>query len=134
MVLMLSARVPTFVTYSLVKLLNPPFAGLVKSKSASGNAGGRGRLGSMMQRLSAMLPSLRVSLAAGLACVICFVAGYLLAGWWSDAHGTTPLEQICDHVNSLEEEFPEQQDEEVRHQFKALVEQCRSALDKEEGN
>jgi hypothetical protein len=44
------------------------------------------------------------------------------------------LEQICDHVNSLEEEFPEQQDEEVRHQFKALVEQCRSALDKEEGN
>jgi hypothetical protein len=53
---------------------------------------------------------------------------------WSDAHDTTPLEQICDHVNSLEEEFPEQQDEEVRHQFKALVEQCRSALDKEEGN
>jgi hypothetical protein len=105
MVLMLSARVPTFVTYSLVKLLNPPFAGLVKSKSASGNAGGRGRLGSMMQRLSAMLPPLRVSLAAGLACVICFVAGYLLAGWWSDAHDTTPL-----------------------------VEQCRSALDKEEGN
>ena len=77
-----------------------------------------------------MLPPLRVSLAAGLACVICFVAGYLLAGWWSDAHDTTPLEQICDHVNSLEEEFPEQQDEEVRHQFKALVEQCRSALDR----
>ena len=60
----------------------------------------------MMQRLSALLPSLRVSLAAGLACVISFVAGYLLAGWWSDAHDTTPLEQICDHVNSLEEEFP----------------------------
>jgi len=34
-----------------------------------------------MQRLSRLLPSLRVShLVAGLACVICFVAGYLLAG------------------------------------------------------
>ena len=33
MVLMLLARVLTFVTYSLVKLLNPPFAGLVKSKA-----------------------------------------------------------------------------------------------------
>jgi hypothetical protein len=32
MVLMLSARVPTFVTYSLVKLLNPPFAGLVQEQ------------------------------------------------------------------------------------------------------
>jgi hypothetical protein len=36
-----------------------------------------------MQGLSWLLPSLRVSyLVAGLACVICFVAGYLLAGWW----------------------------------------------------
>ena len=87
--------------------------------------------------LSGLLPSLRVSLVAGLACVISFVAGYLLAGGWSDADDATPLEQICvrvDQVNSLEEELPEQQDEEVRHQFKALVEQCRSALDKEEGN
>ena len=59
-----------------------------------------------MQGLSRLLPSLRVShLVAGLACVICFVAGYLLAGSWSDANDTTPLEQICarvDHVKSLE--------------------------------
>jgi hypothetical protein len=108
MVLMLSARVPTFVTYSLLKK-TPRSPIRFKSKSASGNAGDRGRLGSMMQRLIALLPSLRVSVAAGLACVISFAAGYLLAGWWSDAHDTTPLEQICDHVNSLEEEFPEQQ-------------------------
>ena len=87
-----------------------------------------------MQRLSRLLPSLRVShLVAGLACVICFVAGYLLAGSWSDANDTTPLEQICarvDHVNSLQEELPEQQaaSEEVRHQLEALVEQCQSAL------
>ena len=32
MVLMLSARVPTFVTYSLVKPLNLPFAGLVQEQ------------------------------------------------------------------------------------------------------
>ena len=85
-----------------------------------------------MQRLSRLLPSLRVShLVAGLACVICFVAGYLLAGSWSDANHTTPLEQICarvDHVNSLEEDFPEQRDEEVRHQLEALENQCQSAL------
>jgi hypothetical protein len=53
-----------------------------------------------MQRLSRLLPSLRVShLVAGLACVICFVAGYLLAGSWSDANDTTPLEQICARVD-----------------------------------
>jgi hypothetical protein len=86
-----------------------------------------------MQGLSRLVPSLRVShLVAGLACVICFVAGYLLAGSWSDANDTTPLEQICarvDHVNSLQE-LPEQQaaSEEVRHQLEALVEQCQSAL------
>ena len=42
----------------------------------------------------------------------------LLCSWipscrlaWSDANDTTPLEQICarvDHVNSLQEELPEQ--------------------------
>ena len=87
-----------------------------------------------MQRLSRLLPSLRVShLVAGLACVICFVAGYLLAGSWSDANDTTPLEQICarvDHVNSLQEELPERQaaSEEVRRQLEALENQCQSAL------
>jgi hypothetical protein len=55
----------------------------------------------------------------------------LLGGSWSDANDTTPLEQICarvDHVNSLEEDFPEQRDEEVRHQLEALENQCQSAL------
>jgi hypothetical protein len=32
------------------------------------------------------------------------------------------------HVNSLEEDFPEQRDEEVRHQLEALENQCQSAL------
>ena len=86
-----------------------------------------------MQRLSRLLPSLRIShLVAGLACVICFVAGYLLARSWSDANDTTPLEQICarvDHVNSLQEELPEQQAaSEVRDQLEALVDQCQLAL------
>jgi hypothetical protein len=78
-----------------------------------------------MQRLSRLLPSLRVShLVAGLACVVCFVAGYLLAGSWSDANDTTPLEQICargDHVNSLQEELPEQTSEEVRPYRNSLL-------------
>jgi hypothetical protein len=81
-------------------------------RCSRGEEGSRRGLGPM-QRLSRLLPSLRVShIVAGLACVICFVAGYLLAGSWSDANDTTPLEQICarvDHVNSLQEEFPEQQ-------------------------
>jgi hypothetical protein len=54
------------------------------------------------------------------------------AGSWSDANDTTPLEQICarvDHVNSLQEDLPEQQAaSEVRDQLEALVDQCQSAL------
>ena len=62
-----------------------------------------------MQRFSGLLPSLRVSLIAGLACLISFVSGYLLAAGGRMQTIPTPLEQICvrvDHVNSLEEDFP----------------------------
>ena len=46
---------------------------------------------------------------------------------------TTPLARICsrvDYVNGLQEELEGQQaaSEEVREEFKALVEECRAAL------
>jgi hypothetical protein len=64
---------------------------------------------------------------------LCFVAGYLLAGWRTGSRDTTPLAQICarvDYVNSLQEGLDGQQaaSEELRDEFKALVEQCRAAL------
>jgi hypothetical protein len=64
---------------------------------------------------------------------LCFVAGYLLAGWWSGTRDTTPLAQICarvDYVDGLQQALEGQQaaSEEVRDEFKALVEQCRAAL------
>jgi hypothetical protein len=78
---------------------------------------------------------MRVSrLGAFLALSFCFVAGYLLAGWWwSSARDTSPLAQICarvDYVNGLQENLKGQEaaSEEVRAEFKALVEQCRTAL------
>jgi hypothetical protein len=78
---------------------------------------------------------MRVSrLGAFLALAFCFVAGYLLAGWWwSSARDTSPLAQICarvDYVNGLQENLKGQEaaSEEVRAEFKALVEQCRTAL------
>ena len=73
-------------------------------------------------------------LVAFVALAFCFVAGYLLAGWWwSSARDTTPLAQICarvDYVNGLQENLKgqEAESEEVRAEFKALVEQCRTAL------
>jgi hypothetical protein len=74
-------------------------------------------------------------LEAVLAFVICLGAGYLLAGWWwwSSARDTSPLAQICarvDYVNGLQENLKGQEaaSEEVRAEFKALVEQCRTAL------
>jgi hypothetical protein len=55
-----------------------------------------------------MLPPLHVSrLVGALLVVLCFVAGYLLAGWWSGARDTTPLAQICarvDYVDGLQQE------------------------------
>ena len=71
--------------------------------------------------------------AAG-ALAFCFVAGYLLADWWwSSARDTSPLTQICarvDYVNGLQENLKGQEaaSEEVRAEFRALVEQCRTAL------
>jgi hypothetical protein len=35
---------------------------------------------------------------------VCFVAGYLVAGWWSGEDDTTPLQEICarvDYVNLM---------------------------------
>ena len=50
------------------------------------------------------------------------------------ARDTTPLAQICarvDYVNSLQENLEGQAaaSEEVRAEFKTLVEQCRAALE-----
>ena len=70
---------------------------------------------------------------AFVALALCFVAGYLLAGWWSRARDTTPLAQICarvDYVSSLQENLKGQDaaSEDVRGELKRLVEQCRTAL------
>jgi hypothetical protein len=68
------------------------------------------------------------------ALAVCFVVGYLLAEWWApQARDKSPLAQICarvDYVNSLQENLEGQAaaSEEVRAEFKALVEQCRVAL------
>ena len=76
----------------------------------------------------------RLSLLVGfVALALCFVAGYLLAGWWSRSRDTTPLAQICarvDYVNSLQENLKGQDaaSEDVRLELKRLVEQCRTAL------
>ena len=58
-----------------------------------------------------------------------------LAGLWSSAHDTSPLAQICarvDYVNGLQENLKGQEaaSEEMRAEFKALVEQCRATLEK----
>ncbi len=72
-------------------------------------------------------------LVAVVALALCFVAGYFLAGLWSSARNTSPLAQICarvDYVNGLQENLKGQEaaSEEVRAEFNALVEQCRTAL------
>ena len=90
--------------------------------------------GEASQQLAAS-GSLTVSRTSALvALAVCFVAGYLLAGWWSGTRNLSPLEQICarvDYVNSLQENLEGQQaaSEEVRSEFKTLVEQCRAALE-----
>ena len=71
-------------------------------------------------------------LVAFVALAFCFVAGYLLAGWWwSSARDTSPLAQICarvDYVNGLQETLGVSASEEVRTEIKALAEECRTAL------
>jgi hypothetical protein len=78
-----------------------------------------------------LIPSLRVSrLVAALLLVLCVVAGYLVAGWWSGSRDTTPLARICgrvDYINGLQQEFGGDAADEVREQLKALVEECRTA-------
>ena len=70
-------------------------------------------------------------LGAIVALAFCFVAGYVVASLRSSARDT--LAQICarvDYVNGLQENLKGQEaaSEEVRAEFKALVEQCRTAL------
>jgi hypothetical protein len=72
-------------------------------------------------------------LGALIALAFFFVAGYFLAGLWWSARDTSPLAQICarvDYVNGLQENLKGQEaaSEEVRAEFKAQVEQCRTAL------
>jgi hypothetical protein len=72
-------------------------------------------------------------LVASVVLAFCFVAGYFLAGFWSSARDTGPLAQICarvDYLNGLQENLKGQEaaSEEVRTEFRALVEQCRTAL------
>jgi hypothetical protein len=69
-------------------------------------------------------------LAAAVALVFCFVAGYFLANWWS-RRDTSPLAQICarvNYVNGLQENLKDAASEEVKTEFRALLEQCRTAL------
>jgi hypothetical protein len=72
-------------------------------------------------------------LAALVALVSCFVAGYFLASLWSSSRDRSPLAQICarvDYVNSLQENLKGQDaaSEEVQSELRALAEQCRVAL------
>jgi hypothetical protein len=69
-------------------------------------------------------------LAAAIALVVCFVAGYFVADLWS-RRDTSPLAKICarvDYVNGLQENLKDAASEEVRTELKALLEQCRTAL------
>ena len=68
----------------------------------------------------------------GLLLGLCFVAGYLMAVWWSGNRNGTPLERICahvDYINGLQQEN-EGRDarSDVRNAFNSLVEECRAAL------
>jgi len=73
----------------------------------------------------------RLGILAALA--VCFVAGYFVAGLWSNGRDTSPLAQICarvDYVSSLQDNLKGQDaaSEDVRLELKRLVEQCRTAL------
>jgi hypothetical protein len=86
-------------------------------------------------RASTLVSSLPYRSRLVQACLLglCVLAGYLIAGRLSGTRDTTPLAQICarvDYVNGLQEELQGQQaaSQEVRDEFKALVEECRAAL------
>jgi hypothetical protein len=62
-------------------------------------------------------------LAAVVALVFCFVAGYFLAGLWASSRDTSPLAQICarvDYVNGLQANFKDAASEEVTAELRAL--------------
>jgi hypothetical protein len=69
-------------------------------------------------------------LAAAIALVFCFVAGYFVADLWS-RRDTSPLARICarvDYMNGLQENLKDAASEELRTELRALLEQCRTAL------
>jgi len=71
----------------------------------------------------------RLGVFAALA--VCFVAGYFVAGLWSNGRDTSPLAQFCarvDYVSSLPENIKNDASEEMRTELNTLVEQCRTAL------
>ena len=89
--------------------------------------------GERSQQVAPTVPTVSRATAI-VALAVCFIAGYLLADWWSERRAQSPLAQICarvDYVNSLQENLEGQaaESEEVRAEFKALVEQCRAALE-----
>ena len=65
---------------------------------------------------------------------LCVLAGFLIAFWWLDMGNTAgQIRQICaqvEYIDSLQQDFKEQQppNKQVRDEFRALVEQCRTAL------
>jgi hypothetical protein len=68
--------------------------------------------------------------SAIVALALCFIVGYLLAGWWSRSRDTSPLVKICarvDYLNGLQESQDAPGDD-VRTEVKALAEECRAAL------
>ena len=70
-------------------------------------------------------------LMASVLLLLCFVAGYVMAEWWSGGRDTRRLARICDridYINGLQQEFGGDVSEEMREQLKAAIEECRTAL------
>jgi hypothetical protein len=71
-------------------------------------------------------------LGALVALALCFVAGYVLAGLWSNARDTSPLVKICarvDYLNGLQESQDAPGDD-VRAEVKALLEQMPHRIER----
>jgi hypothetical protein len=63
-----------------------------------------------------------------------------MADWWSGNRDTTALARLCaqvDYVNDLQKELQGElgTSDEVQHEFRTMVQQCRAALrSRTEGN